>query len=1065
MAVQVIMFRSLRNDKREKIASSVNFMSRTLVLIVFGVVAVMLFPSIMFSSVTQGANTNAKAGYVNLVRSLRGSDSHVFKLTGEWEFYPNQLYTYQDFRSNNIIEKRIVSFPHYWKNEPKDVISTTGYATYRMTVRVPAHFRKLGLYVRSQFSANEAYIDSEQVCESGNVSENWSEYWPSFDANNGSTNIEDSDNPTTVSIILHIQNKDHISGGLTGSVYFGNSDSTDNLRVILVFFNGVLSGALFLLFVHFLLVFWNSREKREYIDYAVASIIAMFISLTTCGESILYMLAPRLDSMFILRLEYCTLITGAFYANLHLMIRYIKKRIVVELIGLYVLLVDIAFMTLPLSWVTEYKYINVAIAISLFLSPLVISIVASIKNRSLESILSVISFASIFIGSLAYFFGQLPWDSIDFFSWSLLVHGVLQMVLYLRQYNAIEANLKNITENLEQRIEERTVELTETKEKAEAATETKSRFLASMSHEIRTPMNAIIGMSELIETHNLNQVQLGYFTDIKKMSRALLQIINDILDFSKIEAGKLELTPVHFNFQSLFDNICSMGYLSAASKDLIFKFNCDPSIPETIFSDDIRIRQVLLNILNNAVKYTQKGRIDFNADAIDTEDGKQLRITVSDTGIGIRDEDLPKLFESFEQLEKETNRKIVGTGLGLTITKNLVELMGGRLDVSSKFGEGSTFKIYLPLIEGDDSKVEKYEDFVPVLADSAEVLVVDDTSINLTVALGFLAAHNIQAEKALSGAEAIEMVKVKHYDLVFMDHMMPEMDGVEATKLIRELDDPWCREMPIIALSANAVSGARELFLSSGMNDFISKPIEGKQLNSILAKWLPAKKQILTHDTALKPAKKELSTFSEGVFEDLRGIDGLDVDSGLSHVGGDSDSYLLILRQFCLELDGYIERVGHLAQDARWWDYSIQAHAMKGIFANIGVESLSKQAYELELAAKNSDFSTCLAKTQPFCEASSIFLHKLKEIKLAEDSVAIDKTPIDVEDFMAALIELKTSCKMGDSDTAEEQFKALASRSFSEAADSVVEEIGELIVMFDFEIAVDKIKKLLSTIK
>ncbi|MDR1929447.1 MAG: transporter substrate-binding domain-containing protein, partial [Treponema sp.] len=297
---------------------------------------------------------------------------------------------------------------------------------------------------------------------------------------------------------------------------------------------------------------------------------------------------------------------------------------------------------------------------------------------------------------------------------------------------------------------------------AEQATRTKSMFLANMSHEIRTPMNAIIGMSDLMPTENLSPLQKGYFEDMKKMSRSLLTIINDILDFSKIEAGKLELVPVHYNMYALYDSIVSMCEFIAHGKGLEFKRGRDPALPEVLYGDETRIRQVFTNVVNNAVKYTKTGFVSFTLSRRVPEDGGEyLAAEVSDSGVGIKEEDLPKLFGNFQQLDARKNRGIMGTGLGLAITKNLLSMMNGRIEVKSVYGQGSTFTVYLPLVPGDPALVQSSEKKIPMVTAKKGVraLVADDVPANLTVALGFLAKHGIDAETAEGGLEAVEKVR------------------------------------------------------------------------------------------------------------------------------------------------------------------------------------------------------------------------------------------------------------------------------------------------------------------
>ena len=374
---------------------------------------------------------------------------------------------------------------------------------------------------------------------------------------------------------------------------------------------------------------------------------------------------------------------------------------------------------------------------------------------------------------------------------------------------------------------------------AEAASAAKSRFLASMSHEIRTPMNAILGMSELMRVDNLDETQRQYFSDIRHMSHALLNIINDILDISKIEAGKMELVPVDYDIYALYDNICSMMYMLLSEKSLEFRHSLSDTVPRVLFGDETRVRQIITNITNNALKYTPKGFVELRLDKLQKDGADYLRITVADSGIGIKKEDMPKLFGRFEQFDKEKNRSVTGTGLGLSIVKAFTKLMGGDISLESEYGGGTVFTVLLPLVEGDPDKIIQDADLrLALVSPAVKVLVVDDNAINLTVALGHLEMHEVYADTAESGAEALEMIQSCDYDIIFMDHMMPGMDGTETAEQIRALGGKYA-EVPIIALSANAVSGARELFLSSGMNDFISKPIDSAELNAALIRWIP----------------------------------------------------------------------------------------------------------------------------------------------------------------------------------------------------------------------------------
>jgi PAS domain S-box-containing protein len=501
-------------------------------------------------------------------------------------------------------------------------------------------------------------------------------------------------------------------------------------------------------------------------------------------------------------------------------------------------------------------------------------------------------------------------------------------------------------EDRQRESDERNQELEVQTRAAQVASDAKSRFLASMSHEIRTPMNAIIGMSDLMRTDNLDETQRSFFSDIKKMSKTLLQIINDILDISKIEVGKMELYPVHFSLRELYDNLCSMNRFSAESKDLEFRYSFAAGVPQVIYSDDVRIRQILTNLLNTAVKYTHEGSIEFTVGRTEREGKDHLVFTVKDTGVGIKKEDFPKLFGNFQQLNEGENRGIMGTGLGLAITKNLVDMMKGEIRFDSEYGKGSVFAVYLPLVEGDPARVERKSIGSRFIAtEDTKVLVVDDSRINLKVALAFLATHEIHAETAESGEEAVEKVRRNFYDLIFMDHMMPGMDGIETVRRIRALGDgegagdasSRFRTVPIIALTANAISGSRERFLAAGMNDFISKPIDAADINMKLIKWL--KPERIARFESSPAGHSEKNRESGAV---------IDRQTGLRQAGGDTALYEQLCASFLTDHGDDFTKIRDTLNAGDLSGAHRIAHTLKSVAGLIGAGQLRRTAREIE---------------------------------------------------------------------------------------------------------------------
>jgi len=479
-----------------------------------------------------------------------------------------------------------------------------------------------------------------------------------------------------------------------------------------------------------------------------------------------------------------------------------------------------------------FGYINFATALLTSTS----GVNAPLYLGSLNVVLMITTFAPmpfnlrlfIVFGSVATFFTGGALTGLSFSSVAIR-HYIYDLMIVV----ILTLIISRITDRIKYVLWRQMQESIDLAEKAESASKAKGIFLARMSHEIRTPMNSIIGMAELALRNTLDCSK--QIMAIKRAGSHLLSIINDILDFSKIESGKLEIIPVDYKLSSLVNDIGNIIKMRIENPKLIFEIYVDSNIPNNLFGDEVRIRQALLNILSNAVKYTKEGFVHFSIHGETTGDTVLLTIEIADSGIGIKKEDIEKLFNDFVRLNKDFE----GVGLGLVITKNIVTAMGGDISVVSEYGKGSTFTVKLPQKIGS-SEERDINSIIKFNAPSARVLVVDDIEANLIVAKGLMQPYRMKVDLRLSGAEAIKAIKIINYDLVFIDHMMPDMNGIETTAHIRDIN----ADLPIIALTANAVSGAREMFLSNGFNDFLSKPIGVVELDVILEKWIPKEKRV-----------------------------------------------------------------------------------------------------------------------------------------------------------------------------------------------------------------------------
>jgi len=597
-------------------------------------------------------------------------------------------------------------------------------------------------------------------------------------------------------------------------------------------------------------------------------------------------------------------------------------------------------------------------------------------------------------------------------------------------------------------------QLEEQTRRADSASKAKSAFLANMSHEIRTPINAILGMDEMILRESEEKSTLAYAEDIESAGRTLLSIINDVLDFSKIEEGRMEILPTAYDISSLINDLVNMTRPRAEDKGLSFDVRVDKNIPCRLIGDEIRIRQCALNVLTNAVKYTEKGGVtlDVGYEWI-SRNNIMLRIAVTDTGIGMRQEDMDRLFAPFARIEEKRNRAIEGTGLGMSITKQLLALMGSRLEVESVYGEGSTFsfKIDQPVINWEgvgefaehvrtDARRRSYRERFH--APEARVLVVDDTPVNLTVVRGLLKKTQIQVDTAESGREALALAAENRYDVVFIDHMMPEMDGMETLRELRKLPD--MADVPCVALTANAISGAREMYLEAGFSDYLSKPLDGEKLEALLLHRLPP--EMVREPEEDAGAQDEPVTLPEW----LNGIAELDVRQGLTHCGT-AETYLDSLTIYARNASASADELERLrgADDAR--GVTVKVHALKSTSRAVGAEELGAAAEKLENAGNAGDAATLYAGLDDVLARLRALGEALAPL-YAEDTAAEQTLPPLPEGKLQSICEsIRTFADSFDSEGAMSMLDYLDGFDLPPDERERVEKIRRAVADFDWD--------------
>ena len=608
-------------------------------------------------------------------------------------------------------------------------------------------------------------------------------------------------------------------------------------------------------------------------------------------------------------------------------------------------------------------------------------------------------------------------------------------------------------------------ELRAAKEMAESASKAKSDFLSNMSHEIRTPINAVLGMNEMILRECEDKTLLGYSENIKTAGTTLLSLINDILDFSKIEAGKIDIIPVEYDLSVLLNDLVMMAKVRADKKDLSLTLDFDQDTPKLLYGDEVRIKQIITNILTNAVKYTEKGGVTFSLgfERIEGADDKvMLVIAIKDTGIGIKPEDLSKLFSKFERIEEKRNRNIEGTGLGMSITKMLLDMMDSHLEVDSVYGEGSTFSFRV------EQKVTKWEplgdyaaSYAQMLkkkkkyrekftAPEAHILVADDNEMNLLVFKNLLKKTKIQIDTVIDGTKAVEAAMARKYDIIFLDHMMPHKDGIQALHELRQHPEGPNSETPALCLTANAISGAREQYIEAGFNDYLTKPIDADKLEETLIEYLPDDKVVKSMEDSAPEAEgkpQDAAGDLPKILLPLQEQPWIDLKNGIDNLGS-VDDYLPILKIFYESLDDKAAEIEGFYANEDWHNYTIKVHALKSSARFIGALEFGEKAQLLENAGKAGDIAYIRKHHEAFMTEYRSFKAPLAEVFIVS---AVEKPEADAEMMDAILEEIRLAAESMDIDQLESIFDEMEEYQIPQEQEELWQQLVKAAQQYDYQ--------------
>jgi len=894
-------------------------------------------------------------------------------------------------------------------------------------------------------------------------------------------------------------------------------------------------------------------------DYKMVSKAVLYVHLILCAYFVIFYETLKLPRYLIIFAAASAIVGGTLTLLNNDKLQTVTKYSV-----------PVMLVTLVTLYGYESRKLNV-IAILILAISCISSLYADLVMTGLIMVYSLVLYAFIFLYNNKLYAAKIDESEIFINLFSLFIGQLMIIILLIFCRNAL-----NSSKNKTLQVQELLMEVEDKKNQAERADQAKSDFLANMSHEIRTPMNAITGMVELLMQNELSDKEYEYVSTIKSAAGGLLSLINDILDFSKIEAGKLDIIDVEYNPGSLITDIVNLINTKIDKEHVSFNVNINPNLPSELIGDELRVKQIALNILSNATKFTKQGFIIFNINYQPvSKDEIMLTLEINDSGIGIKEENLDEIFDEFKQVDTRRNRNIQGTGLGLAICKRLATLMGGTIVMDSKYGIGT--KVTVTMVQKVKSKIpcavvknprhtsvlifdtdpyvrtslsgllkalqvkhdvtDDFEEYkvllncrsythtffdyeiaytymkkfarennrvksiamvckndynisdpndiitlvlkplhfisiVPILngenltqnkkaqneytfiAPTAKVLIVDDNFVNLKVAEGLLEKFKVQVTPATGGFEAIDIImKEQNFDLVLMDHMMPQIDGVDTVKLIRSSNSLYCRKVPIIAFSANAVKEAQLMFLNNGFNDFLAKPIEVKALKQILMKWIPKDKlEKVSGDVAKMQNQQNNNQQGFTQNKESMNLKLIDIQAGLNSCMGDKNAYKEILMIFAKSGKKNINLIINSSKMGAIKDFTTYVHSVKSSAKSIGAMSLSEQSYQLEMAGKSNDWGFINSHLQEYINLyDQVITDIFKNLAPQGSQAPVQKKNISGDMFKKSLISISSAVNNYDSESALHLLKELNGCNLPEAFAIKIEECTQAMEDYDYD--------------